>query len=470
VNPIPAPATVTFEAAYGGALWDWGNSVEQTSDGGYIIGGLTESFGAGGFDFYLARIDSLGNLLWDTTYGAVSDDWGYCARQTTDGGYVMAGYTTLPTGHWDAYLVKTDSLGGVIWDETYGDSSLDEIYLWVMQTADGGYIGVGDRYGTLSEDVYLVKTDSSGNLEWDTTYGGDLGDVGCYIEQTFDSGYIIAGFTKSFGSGLGDIYLMKIDSDGNVRWDTTYGGSNDDMGFCVRQTPDGGYVVAGWTKSFGAGSNDAYLVRTDSLGKVLWEKTYGGIGKDVGTFVQQTADGGYVLTGYTNSFGAGNDDVYLVKTDSLGNMLWDTTYGGMAPDRGYSISQTSDGGYAITGYTGSLGAGVYDVYLLKTDESGHVGTQEQSPSASVQNPELLQNTPNPTRGSIAINYFLPFDCRVSLNICDAAGRVVERLADRRQEAGPHQIVWDAKRSPAGTYFCRLEAGGFVCVKKLLVVR
>jgi hypothetical protein len=449
---------------------DWGNSVEQTSDGGYIIGGVTQSFGAGWFDFYLVRTDSLGNLLWDTTYGGTSDDFGYTAHQTLDGGYTMVGYMTMPTGKWDVYLVKTDSLGNIMWDETYGDSSLNEVCYCAQQTLDCGYIAVGEVLNPLTAgDLYLIKTDSLGNLAWDTTYGGDSADYCPSCEQTLDGGYIIAGMTKSWGSGSKDLWLIKTDSLGNLQWDTTYGGDDEESGLCVHQTSDEGYIVVGYAKSFGAGSCDVYLVKTDSLGNAQWEKTYGGTGNDIGESVQQTPDGGYIIAGYTNSFGAGGDDVYLIKTDSLGDLSWDTTYGGIESDRGYSVCQTVDGGYAITGATASAGSGVLDAFLIKTDERGRVGNQEQNPGIAVHSPELFQSIPNPFRGSTAISYSLPFDCSATLNIYDGSGRLVERLVDGRQEAGLHKIQWDTRGSPAGVYFYTLETGSVACTKKLIVV-
>ncbi|MFQ5906150.1 MAG: hypothetical protein ACE5JA_06210, partial [bacterium] len=322
VFPFSASAVATFERTYGGSGWDGGWSVQQTLDRGYIIAGATPYLGSGKYDVYLVKTDSLGNVLWEETYGEPYEDKGYSVQQTLDGGYVIAG--------------KTYSFGG------YG--------------VDG--------------DVYLIKTDSLGHLLWERTYGGSEDDEGWSVQQTSDRGYIVAGYTGSFGAGYTDVCLFKTDSLGNVLWEKTYGGESTEYGYSVDQTVDGGYVVAGHTR-IGAGNYDFYLVKTDSLGNLLWERTYGGSENDRGYSVQQTSDGGYVIAGYTESFGAGSGDVYLVRTDSLGNVLWEKTYGGSRSDAVYDVQQTLDGGFILGGHTYSFTDPWGDVYLVKTDSLGN---------------------------------------------------------------------------------------------------
>jgi len=213
------------------------------------------------------------------------------------------------------------------WWRTYGGTNQDWGYS-VQQTADGGYIvaGATKSYGAGNEAVYLIKTNASGDTLWTRTYGGASADCGYSVQQTSDGGYIITGYTYSFGAGAPDsanVYLIKTDTSGDTLWTRTYSGTGNDYGRSVQQTADGGYIIAGYTHYFGMGppdSTNVYLIKTDASGDTLWTKTYGGTSPDFGYSVQQTADGGYVIAGYTASFGAGDDDVYLIKTDSLGNV------------------------------------------------------------------------------------------------------------------------------------------------------
>jgi hypothetical protein len=313
-----------------------------------------------------------GDTLWTRTYGGSASDVSYAIEETSDGGYIVAGATkSFGAGDWDFYLLKIDTDGDTLWTRAYGGSALD-MGSWVRETLDGGYILAGQTssFGAGGNDVYVVKTDANGDTLWTSTYGGSADDRAYSVQQTSDGGYIIAGDTESFGAGCSDAYLVKTDSYGDTLWTRTYGGSFDDMGYSVQETSDSGYVLAGATMSFGAGIFDFYLVKTDANGDTLWTRTYGGPGPELSERVQQTADGGYILAGSTMSFGAGAFDVYLVKTDANGDALWTSTYGGSANDYGRSARQTSDGGYIIAGDTESFGAGYLDVYLLKTDSSG----------------------------------------------------------------------------------------------------
>jgi hypothetical protein len=220
--------------------------------------------------------------------------------------------------------------------------------------------------------MYVVKLDSGGNVQWTKTIGGSSDDEAYSIIQSSDGGYVVAGWTWSFGAGNYDIYVVKLDSSGNVQWTKTIGGSSDDRAYSIIQSSDGGYVVAGWTLSFGAGNYDMYVVKLDSGGNVQWTKTIGGSSDDRAYSIIQSSDGGYVVAGWTLSFGAGNYDIYVVKLDSGGNVQWTKTIGGSSDDRAYSIIQSSDGGYVVAGRTRSFGAGSYDFYVVKMDANGNV--------------------------------------------------------------------------------------------------
>ena len=266
--------------------------------------------------------------------------------------------------------IQANAAGG--WTKTFGGSCKD--YGTSVQQTDDDYIisGYTCSYGAGGYDAWLIKTDSQGNTLWDKTFGGSNYDYGSSVQQTSDGGYIITGHTYTSGAAGTDVLLIKTDSQGNKLWDKTFGGFNYNFGRSVQQTTDGGYIVAG-TKTV-SGNRYIWLIKTDSQGNKLWDRTFGGSNGGEGESVQQTSDGGYIITGYTSSSGAGETNVWLIKTDSQGNKLWDRTFGGSNDDIGNSVQQTSDGGYIITGhtYSYSTGAGESDVWLIKTDSNGNV--------------------------------------------------------------------------------------------------
>ena len=360
---------VSWTKIYGGVSDDHSSSVQQTSDGGYIIGGWSKSYGAGGQDIYLVKTDSSGNQLWAKTFGGLNDEWGGPIQQTSDGGYILSGDTlSYGAGGKDIYLIKTDSSGNQLWEQTFGGANNDAGWS-VRQTSDNGYIiaGYTMSYGSGEWDIYLVKTDSSGNQLWAKTFGGASMDVSYSVRQTSDGGYIIVGGTYSYGEGDCDIYLIKTDSSGNQLWAKTFGGVDYDCGLSIQQTSDSGYIIAGLTDSFSGGDFDFYLIKTDSSGNKVMERTFGGTDSDYGYTVQQTSDYGYVIVGSTRSYGEGLLDVYIVKTDSYGDIIWEQTFGGTESDEGRSVQQTTDGGYIIVGISKSFGPGEEDFYLIKID-------------------------------------------------------------------------------------------------------
>lgn len=355
---------------FGGTNIDVAYAVEETNDEGYIIAGYTRSYGTtSGRNLWIFKTDKSGNLIWNKTFGGNSDDEGAAVKQTLDGGFIVAGYTSsFGAGAKDVFVVKTDSLGNELWSRFFGGTSDEEAYgLEVLP--DGGYlIGCATSSSTAgSRDGWLLRLNSSGNSVWDKKIGGLSTDGIRDLKLTSDNSIIITGWTASDGAGaLGNAWLVKTDSLGNILFNKNFGGTDADRGLSVQQTSDGGYILTGYTASSGAGNDDLFLVKTDGSGNQTWAKTFGGTGRDYGNAVKQTSDGGYLIAGYTLSFGAGGDDLWIVKTDSTGTQLWNKTFGGTASDVAYSMDLTADGGYVIVGHTLSSGAGVHDAWLLRT--------------------------------------------------------------------------------------------------------
>jgi len=320
-------------------------------------------------DALLIKTDASGNTVWTKTFGGagITDiEYFESVLQTSDGGYIAAGTNNTGTGSWaaDFYLVKTDSAGNPTWSTHTGTATYSIEYGHsIVQTTDGGYAVLGTSWNV---DIYLVKTNSVGVPVWTQRFLN--AGIGYSIEQTSDGGFIIAGTTL-----VGDeVCLIKTDSAGNPLWTKTFGDASEAFNEArsVKQTSDGGYVIASFTggKYF---AGNIYLTKTDPAGNIVWTKHYPASGDEKGYSVQQTADGGYIIAGKTNSFGNGYN-VYLIKTDSAGNIVWTKNFGGIGDDEGYSVWQTSDGGYVIVGDTYSFGAVNSDVYLIKTDANGNV--------------------------------------------------------------------------------------------------
>ncbi|MBN2383127.1 hypothetical protein JXQ70_09620 [bacterium] len=261
----------------------------------------------------------------------------------------------------------------ITFSATFGWASTDIGYS-VQQTSDGGYIigGWTNSFGAGDCDVYLIKTDRYGHMTWSRTFGGPEADYGHSVRQLSDGGYVIAGETHSFGAGSSDIYLIRTDENGHELWSRTYGGESEEWGMSVQESCAGGFIMVGSTYSYGSGMHDVYLIKTDDRGNELWSKIFGGVNDDQGWSVQETNDRGYIITGMCGfSHMTYKENVYLIKTDDQGNELWSKMYGGKKEECGMSVQQTVDNGYIILGRTKSYGVGYSDFYLIKTDELGN---------------------------------------------------------------------------------------------------
>ena len=319
-------------------------------------------------------------ITWTRTYGGTDIDEAESVIQTSDGGYAIVGSTfILHRLGYDFWLVKIDAYGNVEWNRTYGKFGADYGHS-VVQTSDGGYAIAGNTYVSstgIDCDFLLIKTDSQGNVEWQNTYGGSGTEQVYQIIATSDGGYAITGYTFSYGAGKADFWLVKTDASGEMEWSQVYGGPKFEIPYSVVETSDGGYALAGFTESFGAVKTDFWLVKTDASGNMLWNKKYGGNGIDMAYSLLATPDGGYAIAGNTDSFNEEKYDVWLIKTDANGNIEWDQRYERIPPQefsnfmRPCSLVRTLDGGYAIAAKK-RTSTGGYDIWLIKTDAQGNM--------------------------------------------------------------------------------------------------
>ncbi len=431
--PVAAvePPALAWNTTLGGSWDDIAFAGQQTSDGGYIIAGRTGSSQSGDVelthgmdDAWVVKLDDAGQIVWTAALGGNRDDQASAMQQTSDGGYIVAGYTTsnqsgdvgLNHGKADYWVVKLDDAGQIVWTATLGGSGSEYAYA-VDQTNDGGYVVAGYTASSESDDVglnhgmddaWVVKLDGTGQIVWTKILGGGGQDYARAVQQTSDEGYVVAGYTYSIGGDVGlnhggcDYWVVKLDGSGEIVWTEILGGSGQDYARAVQQTSDGGYVVAGYTASsesddvgLNHGMDDAWVVKLDGAGKSIWNTTLGGGANDHARAVQQTTDGGYVVTGYTTSNQSGDvglnhgsyvSDYWVVKLDGAGKIVWTATLGGSGYEEANAVQQTSDGGYIVTGYTTSnqsgdvgINHGKADYWVVKLDGAPIV---QQMPGAA----------------------------------------------------------------------------------------
>jgi hypothetical protein len=361
-----------WETTYGynEPSYDKAYSAQRTSDGGHIIVGTTNDlyFSQAGdvTDVYLVKTDEDGNETWSNTFGE-ADIYEHASeiKQTSDGGYIIVGRTTSVDPN--VYLIKTDASGTkeAGWPKIFGSDEVDEGES-VLQTADGGYLVAGHTSAGGDPNIYLIKTDASGNEVWSKSFGGVGTDKALAINYADNDSYIITGQTEISSADHSDVILMKIRDNGVFIWQQTFGGNGTDVGESVMQTADGGYIIAGekgiYNAQDGKYRSDVYLIKTDPNGVEIWSKTFGGSGDDRAYSVRQTMDGGYIVGGYSSSFNAASQNAYLIKTDPDGNLLWQNTFGGNQWEQACSAEELDDGSYMVAGYIYS-GMPQYDFYL-----------------------------------------------------------------------------------------------------------
>lgn len=392
-----------WDRKYGGIRSDDMYVIIQTIDGGYLLGGDSDSPAGGDksedcrglSDYWIIKTDAYGNKQWDRRFGGNSSDEMYTVLQTADKGYLLGGWsvsnengdqTQTSRGGRDYWIVKVDVNGNKLWDKRFGGPADDEMRA-MAQTSDGGFILAGEsRSGVGGEktqvnngayDVWVVKTDLNGNLQWDACYGGSDDDRLNAVQQTTDGGYLFGAWTNSplgfdvseVGKGLTDMWLIKADASGQKMWDHRFGGSDNEYLYALDQTHDGGFILGGYTRSpvggdvseVGQGAYDFWLLKTDGMGTKLWDKRYGGLMDEKGKSIYETSDGGFMMGGWSQSNAGGDKsqdtkgitDYWVVRVDVEGRKFWDMDLGANLDERLHAVPQTADGGFIIGGHSNS---------------------------------------------------------------------------------------------------------------------
>jgi hypothetical protein len=489
-----APA-IEWQKSLGGTGDDFAQSIQQTTDGGYIVAGFTRSNDGdvtgnhGDNDAWVVKLSSTGAIEWQKTLGGTNGDAAYSIQQTADGGYILTGYTTSYDGdisgnhgYYDYWVVKLSSTGVIQWQKTLGGTA-DELPYSIQQTSDGGYIVAGitdSNNGDITgnhggRDYWIVKLSSTGTIQWQKALGGTGDDFETSMQKTADGGCIVAGWTVSNDGdvtgihGNEDYWVVKLTSTGAIEWQKTLGGTGDDYAASVQQTADGGYIVAGQTNSNDGdvtgnhGDYDYWVVKINSSGTVEWQKTLGGTSYDVVHSIQQTTNGNYILSGITGSNDGdvtgnnGYQDCWVVKLSSTGTLLWQKALGGSTSEEAYSIQETNDGGCIIAAYTQSNDG----------DVTGNHGSEDYwivklSPDAldtTTFATNQIQLFPNPTTSTVTLQNpnNLSFD---KISITDLPGKKV-----LEQEQNSTQI--NVEKLASGMYILQAFSGEKQFVSKFV---
>jgi hypothetical protein len=477
---------ITFFKTYGDTAenhFDQGYAILQTEDGGYIVAGEYSRHYVGApmhyyGDVYILKTDEHGETIWTKIYGDPNIwEGAYSMDKSSGGGYIISAFR-FDSQSYKLWIIKINSQGDSIWSKIYPVREGN----CIKQTTDGGYVITGGF-----NDIYLLKIDNQGNTVWTKLYDHDSErEEGNYVQQNSDGGYIICGITE-FPDARGlDIWIIKTDSKGDTLWTKAYGGDYIDEPHSIIETEDGGYFIAGAYTEEGELGFEAHiwLLRTDSKGDtILTKKINNGSWEDLGYSMKKTSDGGFIIAGETvyNNF---DSDIYLIKLDEEGNYQWFSTIGcnlGRMGDekhyRGIDIIETSDGGYTITGFEWIyIGWDEYmDLCLLKVNDKGQITDIDEIKTNNVLNYTLSQNYPNPFNPSTQIKFQIPERGLVTLTIYDLLGKEVKVLIKEEKNKGTYMVNWDGKDKygrtvSSGIYLYRLQSGSMSLCKKMAFIK
>ncbi|MBL0329238.1 MAG: T9SS type A sorting domain-containing protein [Bacteroidetes bacterium] len=469
-------AQIKFRKVIGSSGYDYGVCAQQTLDSGYIVLGSTSSFGGGNTDIYLVKTDSLGIPQGHQMIGGINIDRGTCVKQTTDKGFIISGYTnSFGAGGYDFYLIKVDSTYNVTWTKTYGGTNWDFANC-VEQTNDGGYIVCGETYsyGNGDEDYYIVKTNSLGDTVWTKTYGGLYQDVAKSIIQTSDGNYLVTGTSKSLGDIDGDFFTIKLNTSGDSLWSNRFGGASADFGNDVIESMFGGYLLTGETKSFGAGNAYGVLVKISSLGITDSMKTLGGTLDDSFYSVVEDADGKVAMLGTSKSFGdsGGNGDLIFYTLKSDWSYYGLTTFGGLKKDEGFSVAPTFDNAFIICGTTKSFSTtSIEDIYLIKTDTLCLATIAENTILTEIEDVDNSLNGklnvfPNPANQTATIDVSF-FEDSFTIEVTNVMGETIHLECVKKGSETTYSLPLDLYSN--GIYLLKVSDKSRVETQKIIIV-
>ncbi len=489
---------IQWQKCYGGSSADLASYIDQTADGGYILAGSAKSNDGdvlghhAYYDMWIVKLDSIGNIIWQKCYGGSKDDYASCIHQTRDNGYILAGYTNSTDGnvignhsaYYDMLILKLDSSGNIQWQKCYGGSDNEEAH-YIEQTSDGGYIIAGNTWSNDGDvsgihgsiDAWIVKINETGDIQWQKCLGGSELDNAWAIKQTDDNGFIMAGETWSsdgdvvgFHGGYVDVWIVKLDTNGNIQWKKCFGGSNDDRAWAISKTIDGGYIFTGRTWSVDGDiteyHDDAemWVVKLNALGNIQWQKCFGGSNIDYGTSIQQTLDQGFIMLGSTKSSDGDISglhsnyyrDIWVVKINENGDILWQKCLGGTYDDDASNIIQTKDGNFILSGRTNSndgdisVNHGDWDIWIVKLIAPDNIHTNYL---------DFVDIYPNPTSEYVYID--LPEFTR-KIEIYNSTGILIKHIIPQKEVA---EIP--VKDLPQGLYLVKLYSAKEVITTKFV---
>lgn len=511
----------SWKRTFGGTNHDHGYSIATATDGRVLVTGTTTS-NDGDFEglkpgspygIVVICLDIHGEVLWKRIFGGTTSDYGYSITTTLDGGILITGinesnggdFEGITKGGGDIFVIKLDRDGDVLWIKTYGGKS-KEYGQSITTTSDGGVLIIGSTSSNDGDfegmkkgelDICAIKLDTDGELLWKKTFGGSKADYGSSIVTTTDGGVLITGTTSSNDGdfvgekhgGRMDVVVIKLDRDGNVMWMKTFGGTSDEIGRSITTTSDGGILITGGASSLDGdfegmirGQWDIFIFKLDGDGDVLWKKTAGGSWAEHGYSITTTSDDGILIAGEASSINGdfegmikGETDIFVVKLDRDGEVLWKKTYGGTSIESGRSMSKTAEGGILVTGIALSndgdfegMNVGRSDICVFKLDKDGNL-----NPSTSVGEQTLsasLRVSPNPISTSSTITYNMDNPSLVRIELLNTLGQVVEIVFDGYRESGSHAVPVNLSTMTSGIYSVRMISDARVQTTPVCVVR